>query len=267
MSKPLAISIPARISALSALAIPQPGAAAVAAAKAAPAARTLRAAAGSSGQANIDGGSLVAFTAGVSADHTSAALNSTLLAAMNSDTLYDRYDPKQVIAWYENYVKVLQICGWDSQAFAFQPYKASGSSFSINNAIIEIVTAAVAGGPEVAVVEAALTALKNLATDDPWYVVWNSHTHNASGGDFQIVPVTDSNGARNTMAMNCSAFSFSAAETTTEFLWTNYNSSSMELQYASQTMTLDEDVWDQVSTTVITKLGDNANTQIGNLNI
>ena len=50
-------------------------------------------------------------------------------------------------------------------------------------------------------------------------------------------------------------------------LWTNYNSSSVDLQYGTQTMTLDEDVWDQVSTAVITKLGSNAATQIGNLNI
>lgn len=267
MSKPMAISASDRVAALSALSIPQPSAAAVQAAKAHRAAQKLRAAASTGGQADVDSGSLVAFTAGVSADHTSAALNSTLLAAMNSDTLYDRNDASQVLNWYANYVKILQICGWDSQAFGFQTYQASGSSFSINNAIIEIVTAAVAGGPEVAVVEAALDALKNLSTDDPWYVIWDSHTHSTSGGNFQIVPVTDSNGARNTLAMSCSAFTFTTSETTTEFLWTNYNSSSVTLKYGTQTMTLDEDIWDQVSTTVITKLGNNANTQIGNLNI
>ena len=251
-----------RVAAIAALAIPQPSASELLAARAAP---RVRAAAGGA-QADVDGGSLVAFTAGVSPDHTSAALNSTLLAAMNSDTLFNRNDKTQMVNWYLNYVKILQICGWDTQNFGFQNHQASGSSFSINNAIIEIVTAA-AGGPEVAVVEAALDALKNLGTDDPWYMVWDSHTHSTNGGNFQIVPVSDNAGARNTMVMNCSAFTFSTTETTTEFLWTNYNSSSADPQYGTQTMTLDEDVWDQVSTAVITKLGSNAATQIGNLNI
>jgi len=256
-------TLSSRVAAIAALNIPQPSAAVVQAMKSV---RRVQAVADGSTQADVDGGSLVAFTAGVSADHTSAALNSTLLAAMNSDTLFNRNDATQVMSWYQNYVKVLQICGWDSQAFGFQNYQASGSSFSINNAIIEIVTAA-ATGPEVAVVEAALNALKNLGTDDPWYKVWDSHTHSTNGGNFQIVPTSDSNGARNTLVMGCSAFAFQTSETTTEFLWTDYSSSSVQLQYGTQTMTLDEDVWDQVSTAVITKLGSNASTQIGNLGI
>lgn len=216
--------------------------------------------------AAIDRGSLVAFVTGVSAGHRSDALNSTLLAAMASDKLYDRNDPEQVIQWYEKYNSVLQLCGWDAQQFSFQEYTASGSSFSINDAIIEIVTAA-ATGPEVAVVEAALDALRKLGSDNPWYEVWNQHSHSTTGGNFQIVPVSDSNGERNTLVMEVSAFAFKTNEVDTEFLWTSYHSSSVQLRYGNQTMTLDEDVWDQVSATVLSKLGNNDNTQIGNLSI
>lgn len=217
-------------------------------------------------EADVDGGSLVSFVAGVSADHRSAALNSTLLAAMNSDTKYNRNKASEVLDWYNNYVSVLQLCGWSAQNFGFQNYQASGSTVSINSAIVEIIAAAVTG-PELAVVEAGLDALKNLSTDDPWYKVWDQSTHSENGGNFQIVPVSDSSGARNTLVMQCSAFAFSTSQTTTRFLWVDYNSSDMQLQYNVQTMTLDEDLWDQVSTTVITKLGSNSKTKIGNLGI
>lgn len=252
-----------RIAKLQALVIPQPSAQEVAAALAVP---RVRAAVPSGSEADVDGGSLVSFVAGVSPDHKSAALNSTLLAAMNSDTKYVRTDASQVIDWYNNYVSVLQLCGWDAQNFAFQNYTASGSTVSINDAIVEILAAAVTG-PELAVAEAALEALKNLKTDDPWYQVWDQSTHSTNGGNFQIIPAADDNGARNTMVMQCSAFSFATSKTTTRFLWVDYQSSDMKLKYNVQTMTLDEDIWDQVSTTVITKLGNNNKTKIGNLGI
>ncbi len=250
-----------RITSIRALDLPAPSSAA----RSIPMARAEAAAAGKP-SANVDRGSLVAFVTGVSTGHRSDALNSTLLAAMASDKVYDRNNPQQVIQWYEKYTHVLQLCGWDTQQFSFQKYTASGSSFSINDAIIEIVTAA-ATGPEVAVVEAALNALRNLGSDNPWYEVWNQHSHSTNGGNFQIVPVSDTNGERNTLVMEVSAFSFQTTEVDTTFLWTNYHSSDVKLQYGNQTMTLDEDVWDQVSAEVLSKLGDSDKSQIGNLSI
>lgn len=261
MSLPKQSDATTRIAAIHALDIPAPPPAALNK----PMARTEAVESGKP-SANIDGGSLVAFVTGVSTGHRSDALNSTLLAAMASDKLHDRNDPKQVIQWYEKYNSVLQLCGWDAQQFSFQKYTASGSSFSINDAIIEIVTAA-ATGPEVAVVEAALNALRSLGSDNPWYDVWNQHSHSTNGGNFQIVPVSDTNGERNTLVMEVSAFAFQSTEVDTTFLWTNYHSSDVKLQYGNQTMTLDEDVWDQVSATVVAKLGDNSRSQIGNLSI
>ncbi len=261
MSLPKALDATTRLAAIRALDIPAPSSAALLA-------LPVRADAGDSSKssADIDRGSLVAFVAGVSSAHRSDALNSTLLAAMASDKVYDRNDPTQVINWYKKYTAVLQLCGWDAQEFSFQNYSASGSSFSINSAIIEIVAAA-ASGPELAVVEAALDALKKLGSNDPWYKVWDQHSHSTNGGNFQIVPVGDSNGERNTLVMQCSAFAFQTTEVDTTFLWTNYHSSDVKIQYANQTMTLDEDVWDQVSAAVVAKLGDNDKTQIGNLPI
>ena len=216
--------------------------------------------------AAIDAGSLVSFAAQVSSQHRSDCLNSLLVAQLNSDKLYNRFDPTQVISWYKNYGTVMSNIGWVLQDFQFQNYQASGSTFSIDTAITSIVTSFLPA-PEVAVVEATLNALSNLGSDDPWYKVWDSSSHSANGGNFQLAPASDNNGEVNSLVVKISAYAFSTTETTTRFLWTDYNSSDTQLQYAQQTATLNEDVYAQIRQAIIDKLGDRAATYIGNLSI
>jgi hypothetical protein len=45
--------------------------------------------------------------------------------------------------------------------------------------------------------------------------------------------------------LQCGAYTFSTSETTTRFLWADYNSSDTTLKYAHQTMTLSEDAFNQ----------------------
>lgn len=228
--------------------------------------RLLAAASDAPQSANVDAGSLVSFTSGVSDQHRSDALNSTLLAQLNSDTKFDRFDHAHVIDWYKNYASVLGKVGWTMQDFQFQNYQASGSTFSIDTAITQIVTAFLPAS-EVAVVRATLNALSSLDSDDPWYTVWDRSSHSADGGNFQLSTCTDHDGAVNTLVMQMSAYSFTTTETTTRFLWTNYHSSSTELHYATQTATLNEDVYSQVRSAIIAKLGAKASQFIGTLNI
>lgn|ERR1700733_634517 len=214
---------------------------------------------------DVDKGSLVSFTAGVTTEHRGDALNSTLLAQLNSDKLYNRFDPTQVIEWYKNYTSVLSKVGWDMQDFSFQNFEASGSTFSIDTAIIEIVSSFLAG-PEVAVVEATLEALSKLKSEDPWYTVWDSNSHKANGGNFQIVACNDEEG-KGGLVMGCSAYAFTTTETSLRFLWTDYHSSDTKLQYAKQAATLDEDVYKVVRAAIIAKLGANATNLVDELEI
>ena len=222
------------------------------------------------GQASaaIDAGSLVAFTANVTAQHRSDALNSTLIAQLHADTLYDKSDNTEVMNWYRAYLEVLTNVGWPSQAFQFQNYNASGSSFAIDAAVTSIVASFV-DPAQLAVVQAALSALDNLGSGDPWYKVWDSSTHTATGGGFQLSMCTDAPGTdnQNTLVMKVSAYAFQTTESTTRFLWESYNSSDTSLQYTTATMVLDEDVYSLVRDSIVAKLGANATNYIGNLNI
>jgi hypothetical protein len=217
------------------------------------------------GSGSIDKGSLISFTAGISPQHQSDAQNSVLLAQLNSDKLFDRFDPNQVIAWYKNYTGVLSKIGWPLQEFQFQNYTASGSTFSIDQAIIAIVSSFLSG-PEVAVVEATVNALSNLKSDDPWYKVWDSSTHSANGGNFQMAQCSDGGGT-GPLALACSGYAFTTSETTTRFLWVEYHASDTKLQFASQVATLDESVYSQVRDQIIAKLGVMAKAYVDNLDI
>jgi hypothetical protein len=216
--------------------------------------------------ANVDGGSLVAFTANVSDQHRSDALNSTLIAQLHANTLFDKNNNDQVISWYGAYLDVLTHLGWPAQKSQFQNYQASGSTFSIDTAITSIVTSFLTAD-EAAIVKAALDALNNLGSGDPWYKVWDSSTHSADGGGFQLGMCSDANGAINSLVLKLSSYAFHTTESTTRFLWADYSSSDTTLRYVSDTVVLNEDVYSQVRQQVIDKLGANAAAYIGNLSI
>ena len=215
--------------------------------------------------ADIDKGSLVSFVAGVSEQHQSDALNSTLLAQLNSDKKFDRFDPAQVINWYKNYTNVLSNVGWTMQDFQFQNYQASGSTFSINTAILELVSSFMSPAG-VAVVKATLEGLAKLSDDDPWYQVFDTSSDSANGGNFQLGQCDDEGGT-GPLVMSSTGFSFTTTEQATRFLWWEYSSSDTQLHYATQTATLDNDVYSQVRQQIIEKLGDKAHKFIAGLEI
>jgi hypothetical protein len=217
--------------------------------------------------AAIDAGSVLSFTANVSAEHRSDALNSTLLAQLNSDKLFNRFDPKQLMDWYRNYTTVLANVGWDLQDFAFEHYQASGSTMSVSSAIFEILSA-VLSGDDLKLVSAALNSLSQLEKNNsPWYQVWDSSSHNQENGNFQLSHCNDNGGKTNTLEMRLSGYSLRTESSSTRFLWVDYESSSTDLTFSSQSCTLDEDVYSQIRKDIIKKLGTRAKQYVANLDI
>lgn len=213
--------------------------------------------------ADVDKGSLVSFVAGITQKHRADALNSTLFAQLASDYAYNRLDPSQVMKWYEKYVEVLGNIGWAIQEFNFQNYEAGGSTFSVDSAIIKIVASFLPAG-EVKIVEAALTALSELSSDNPWYKVWESSSHSANGGSFQVLPCSDEEG-KGPLVMGCTGFSFTTTEDTTRFLWVDYHSSDTSMHYSQQISTLDDDVYSQVRNQIVERLGAKAEQYVGTI--
>jgi hypothetical protein len=208
----------------------------------------------------VDAGSLVSFVSGISALHKSDVLNSTLLAQLAATKQYDRY--KQTKEWYDSYIGVLANVGWVCPAFAFRDYKPSGSSFTVDASVIEILKA-IATGDEIDILTTALNSLKDPKNEKA-LTLFDQQSFPESLGTFQIMPCGEDDGQ---LVMALAAMKFTSEKHVTRFLWWQWTSVTSSLFQSSQKAVLNEDVYSQVRQEVIKKLGDNAKKFIADLEI
>jgi hypothetical protein len=209
----------------------------------------------------VDDGSVVSFVADLSAEHQSDVLNSTLLAQLAANKKYDRWT--KTVDWYKYYVDVLGGVGWVIQEFDFTKFDSQGNSFSVDKVLMELL-AAIATQNQLAIALDALKALKALSDDDHRLELFNSASHSTSNGNFQIGTCSE---AKDNVAMSVACFSFDAKQIDSKFLWFSYSASDMSLFKASQSVSLDEEIYAGVRKAVVTKLGENAKTLVANLDI
>ena len=75
--------------------------------------------------------------------------------------------------WYQYYRTVLENIGWVVQEFDFDRFNASGSQFTVDKAVLDIL-AAVATGDELAVAQQTIQAMKSLDAGDGRLVLFES---------------------------------------------------------------------------------------------
>jgi hypothetical protein len=209
----------------------------------------------------VDDGGLVSFVAEVGSQVREDVLNSTLLASLAANKKFDRF--KDTENWYKFYVDVLMNVGWVLQSLEFSEYDPHGATFEVDKVVFELL-AAIASENQIAVAIETMEALKALEGNDGRVVLFSTASTSLGNGSFQISPVTETNGAT---AMGLGAFYFTSTQSTTRFLWFQYDSSDIHLFKAVQAVTLDQEIYDKVRQTVIDKLGNNAKTFIGDLDV
>ena len=209
----------------------------------------------------IVAGSLVSFVSGISAQSQKDVLNSTLLAQLAANKKFNRETQTQ--AWYEFYRTVLENVGWTLQGFNFSRVSASGSSFTADRVVIELI-AALATGDQVTILKATMDALKKLNDSDGRLVLFEQGSHSASKGNFQMAAAQEENEA---LALTMGAFHFKTTQNVTRVLWFSYSSSDTEFYQSGQGMTLNKDVYARVRNAIIDKLGDKAERFVAELEI
>ncbi len=209
----------------------------------------------------VDAGSVVSFVSGLSADHQTSVLNSTLLAQLAANKQYDR--EQDTTNWYKFYRNVLEHVGWQMQAFGFNEYQASGNNFTMDKAVLDIL-AAVATQNELAAIKAAIDAAKGLAAGDGRITLFDHSSTQGSSGSFQIGVASDAGGV---VAMKLGAVYFTTNTSVTKVLWFTFAKNSTHLYASSQTVNLDTAVYDVVKADVETKLGNLAKTFVQNIDI
>ncbi|MEU7583849.1 hypothetical protein AB0B50_40435 [Streptomyces sp. NPDC041068] len=212
--------------------------------------------------AAVVAGSVVAFTDGLNGQQKSDVLNSTLVAQLAANKKYDR--EKDTAKWYGFYRTVLEQVGWVVPSFSFAKLSVAGSRFTVDRAVIALLQAIATGG-ELTAAKAAIAALKALPDRDRRVVLFESSSHSEKLGNFQISTCGVS--ARDTVVMKIGAFHFKTNERVTRVLFFSFPRASTTMYQSRQTMTLNEDVYEQVREAIIEKLGDKADKFIDELEI
>jgi hypothetical protein len=209
----------------------------------------------------IDAGSLVSFVANVSTQHQQDVLNSFLLAQLAATAKFDREN--QTIEWYNFYRTVLENVGWVIQNFSFDKFNASGSQFTVDKVVLEILEA-IASQDEMAVAQATMDALKALDNGDGRLVLFESTSHSLQKGNFQIAIATETGGV---VALKIGAFHFQSTNNVTKVLFFSFSDENTSFHKSSQTINLNESIYRRVRGQIINKLGDRAKRFVADLNI
>jgi len=217
--------------------------------------------AGTPRAAYVDDGSAISFVANVSPQSQRDTLNSALLAQLAANVQFDR--ESDTVNWYSFYRNVLENIGWVIQDFNFTKFHSDSASFTMDKVVLDVL-AAIASQDEVAVVQATIDAMRALDKGDGRLTLFESESHSASAGNLQICVANEIGGI---LSMKIAAAYFSSQQNVTNVLWFSFSSGSSELYTGSQNISLNKQIYGQVRSAIVQKLGDKATRFVNNLNI
>jgi hypothetical protein len=214
----------------------------------------------SSQSAQVNAGSLISFTGKLSGQNKEDVQNSPLFAQLASDAYCDRF--QRPMDWYRNYCTTLGKIGWNQPAFAFDNYKAAGTTVKLDEAVLGIL-AAIASADEIALVKATMQGLSGLSDDSKQMLVWDSNANSGNNGTFQIFPVDRA--ANDDVIMVLDGMQFTAESSHYRFLWWSWQTNSIKIQRAANKFVLNEKIYDKVRQQIIDRLGDLAEDFVANV--
>ena len=217
--------------------------------------------------AAVDDQSIVCFVGGLNDQLRSDVLNSTLLAQLAASAKFPK-DPNNfqynVAGWYNCYTDTLQKVGWNIQGLSFSQHQVSGSTFQVNEVVMQLL-ASIATNNAAMIVKSALEALDaTKAKQSQAITLWKSHTDNDANGSFQVSCCSETNGCA---AMALGAFYLTGKNNSKHILWFDFSSSDTKVQCASTQVVLNNDIYSTVRNAVVQKLGNAATSFVADLDI
>ena len=140
----------------------------------------------------------------------------------------------------------------------------SSGTLQLDTVVLELV-ATIMTGTEVAIIKAAMDALKATADGSKQMTIWNQNTGTSKGGMFQILPCAQS--AEGNVVMALSAIQYQVSEQVDRFLWMSWSSSSIKVQGGAAKVELNTNVYSKVRDSVVAKLGVDAGLFVAGLYI
>ena len=219
--------------------------------------------------ASVAGNSLVAFTDKLDGTHKTELLYAVGFAQLQA--VQAGHDPKtDPIGYYKFVTDMLTNIGFVAQTVSFASYETSTKTVELDTVVLKIL-ADILTGPELALVDAAVAALKATADDDggPWTIYSNHSVSNKAGGfGLGIANQTEGkDGKTANVSLKLGAFTFDGSTTETTFLWMSYSSTDIKIQDGNTTVVLNDDLWNHpgVGDAIATAMGDHSAGYIAHL--
>lgn len=208
---------------------------------------------------------LQSFAAGLTTQQKSDVLNSTLLAQLAANKAYptDAAGKYDVSGWYSKFSEVLLNLGWISQNTFFKHYQMSGKSFTVDKALLEILTGLLEQN-SLLLAKAAISALNNLPSTDNKFTLFNFNTCSDQMGNLSLGVCTESGG---TVDYSFAAMYLETSKKIKQILFVDFSTSEFKLYTGTNTITLNSEVYAIVREEVVKKLNNMAAAYISALQI
>lgn len=131
--------------------------------------------------ATVAGGSVVAFTEGLSVTQKNDVLDTIQLAQRAADHDYNRFQEPR--AWFERLIDVLSNTCWTVSSADFTEHDLKEGDYQMAKSAVKIL-AAIATGPQTVVITAALTALEGLSDSGGQITVFEHYGARDAIGSF-----------------------------------------------------------------------------------
>lgn len=200
-------------------------------------------------EAWVVGTQIFNFVEGVNAERRRAITNSALFASLVANRAHGQ---SQTDAWFQAYADALSRLGWVTEEQNQRAFEQGGTSVDVHEAVLEFAVALGVSGGALALVTAALNAMKKVSGNQPWITLFEKQTHAQEVQGFQIGLVEqEPDGPFQVKLMN---FSLSIKQINVQVLFVKFANYDLRMNSIGRRITIDEDVLNAVTPDLVDRL-------------
>ena len=199
-------------------------------------------------KAAVSGSGVVSLTDTLSPGQKEDVLLSTLFAQRAADHDHDPVEARE--DWFRRYLDVLSWLGWVRLSDGVEARERLQANGSFDGVVLPAL-AAVASGNQLAVIDAALKALRDLGDGDGVIKLFDMQASRSTGSSFQIASA-EATGADIALALG--AFAFSHSDTRGNLLFVSWGRKKVDFWLSAQRLILGHSTYDEVREAVKERL-------------
>ncbi|WP_409277280.1 hypothetical protein [Pseudomonas defluvii] len=207
--------------------------------------------------------SLVAFGAGMSLQSRNDAKNAYLFASLATNKLYD--PTTQGEAWFNQFLKVMQDCGWVTAHRTYEKEASSNQSLKLSNVVVKAVQAAAAtalpGTAATAVLgDLARKAIGGLPKSDQALALFKRNVDPKSSAVVGVASCIETADGEVVMALG--AVQRRSSTHDVDVLFFDWDSASSETYKGTAALSFNKMIYDRLRARIEQQLGDRALSKI-----